>query len=300
MDLLTLSTPDLRVRLAPAIGASLLSLELRLGGRWVDLWRPAPDPLRSSSDAASFLLAPYSNRLRDGRFTFRGRSYDLHHPKAHALHGDVRDRAWAVTQRSDTEARLVLDAGALPDLLFPFPFRAETWLRLEGATLEHGLAVVNSGREPMPAGLGFHPYWMRALGGADEDVEIEARCSGVYPGEPPCPMLPTGPPLPLPPDQDFSRRRRLDVELDHCFAGWDGRAVVSWPRSGVVATLEASAALRHLVVYSPAGQPFFALEPVTNANDGFNLAEQGMPGTGAVTLAPGERLEAVFSLGIER
>jgi len=295
-----LATPDLRARLAPAVGASVLSLALRLGERWVDVWRPSPEPLRSSSDTASFLLAPYSNRLRDGRFAFRGRGYDLRHPKPHALHGDVRDRVWTVTHRSDTEARLALDAGALPDLLFPFPFRAETWLRLEGAALEHGLAVVNSGREPMPAGLGFHPYWMRSLADPAEDVEVEARCTGVYPGEPPCPMLPTGPPRPLPPEQDFSRRRRLDVELDHCFAGWDGAARLHWPGSGVTVAIEASPALRHLVVYSPRDTPFFAFEPVSNANDGFNLAEQGMTGTGVVVLEPGERLEGSFTLRVER
>ena len=104
MDLVTLSTADLRVRVAPALGASVLSLELRLGGRWVDLWRPAPDPLRSSGDAASFLLAPYSNRLRDGRFAFRGRTYDLHQ-------GDL-----VVDERAITIGARVLTAIALTDL----------------------------------------------------------------------------------------------------------------------------------------------------------------------------------------
>jgi aldose 1-epimerase len=192
----------------------------------------------------------------------------------------------------------VLDLAGAADRNFPFPFRAETWSRLDGATFEHGLAVVNAGTERMPAGLGFHPYWMRALGGADEDAEVTFATRGVYPGVAPVPMLPTGPPVPLAPEQDFSAPRRLDVVLDHCFAGWDGRARVRWPRSGVTAELAASPALRHLVVYSPAGKPFFALEPVSHANDGFNLAADGVPGTGVVVLAPGERLEGSFRVRV--
>jgi aldose 1-epimerase len=295
---LTLASDALRLRLDPDRGASVLSLELQLGGRWVDLWRRAPEPLTRSGDAASYLLAPWSNRVRDGRFRFGGREHVLRHGETHAIHGDVRERPWQVVEAGARAARLTLDARALPDRNFPFPFRAETWTRLDGATLEHGLAVVNEAAEPMPAGLGFHPYWMRALGGADEDAEVAFTASGVYPGVPPVPMLPTGPPVPLTPAQDFSAPRRLDVVLDHCFAGWDGRARVRWPRSGVTAQLEAGPALRHLVVYSPAAKPFFALEPVTHANDGFNLAAAGMTGTGVVVLAPGARLEAAFRVTV--
>jgi aldose 1-epimerase len=296
---LTLESESLRASLLPERGASVLGLSLRLRGAWVDVWRPAPDPLTRSGDAASYLLAPYSNRLRDGRFAFRGRVFDLAHPLEHALHGDVRERAFHVTERSADAVRLELDAGALPDLRFPFPFRAESWLRLRGASVEHGLAVVNTGAEPMPAGLGFHPYWMRALGDAREDAEIAFRVAGAYPGAPPVPMLPTGAAVPLTPEQDFSRPRRLEIELDHCFAGWDGRARVRWPASGVTARLVSSPSLGHVVVYSPAGKPWFAFEPVTHANDGFNLMERGVPGTGVVVLAPGERLEGSFRVELE-
>ena len=63
--------------------------------------------------------------------------------------------------------------------------------------------------------------------------------------------------------------------------------------------MEASAQLRHVIVYSPEGEPFFAIEPVSHANDGFNLLAAGQPGTGVVVLAAGESLEASFSLCVE-
>jgi len=101
------------------------------------------------------------------------------------------------------------------------------------------------------------------------------------------------------PEQDFSKLRPLDLVLDHCFAGWDGRAEIRWPESRVRVVMEASAPLRHVIVYSPEGEPFFAIEPVSHANDGFNLFASGQPGSGVVVLRAGESLEGSFSLCIE-
>jgi aldose 1-epimerase len=38
------------------------------------------------------------------------------------------------------------------------------------------------------------------------------------------------------------------------------------------------------------------VEPVTNANDGFNLFENGIEGSGVFALAPGEQRGGVFTL----
>ncbi len=293
MTVLELSSDRLRLRLVPAIGASVTGLELRHHGAWICVTRPSPEPLARSSDSACFLLVPYSNRIREGRFTFEGRSHQLLHPEKHAIHGDVRDRPWRLVERDAVSVRLVFDSRDHERVNFPFPFTAEVSWRLAGAALASALRVTNAGTERMPAGLGFHPYFERALGRARELVELQLAVGGVYPGETP---LPTGPPVPLAPAQDFSRARPLDVALDHCFAGWDGLARMRWPVTGVRAELRASAALRHVVVYAPAGRSFFALEPVSNANDGFNLLAAGQRDTGVVALAKGESLEGDFVL----
>ena len=77
--------------------------------------------------------------------------------------------------------------------------------------------------------------------------------------------------MPLPSVWDFSASRPVDgLNLDHCFDGWDGRAVITWPRRGLRLDLSATQAFRHLVIYVPArvpiGQPFFCVEPVSHAN----------------------------------
>lgn len=291
---LVLENDRLRLGIEPAVGGSVVGWEARVDGAWTALLRPSPKPLARSSDASSFTLAPYSNRVRDGVFGFEGVTYRLQHPEKHAIHGDVRDRPWRVVTASREEARLELRSADFADFNFPFPIVCSARFALEGADLTMSLRVENAGSERMPAGCGFHPYFRRSLGAA-ETPELEMRVAGVYPGTTP---LPEGAPVPLAPGQDFSCRSPLPEGLDHCFAGWDGRARIRWPASGVAVEVAAAPPLSHLVLYTPPGEPFFALEPVTNANDGFNLLTAGVPGTGVLILAPGEALDARVRLRV--
>ena len=67
----------------------------------------------------------------------------------------------------------------------------------------------------------------------------------------------------------------------------------------MVLTFDCSAECGHLVVYNPIEHPFFALEPVTNANDGVNLLAKGDQTSGIRILEPGETLEASFRMLID-
>ncbi len=179
---------------------------------------------------------------------------------------------------------------------FPFPFAARLDYALDGPTLVATVELVSRADEPMPAGIGFHPYYRRTLLDDDEQVAIEAQVERAY-----AELVPTGPALPVRPEQDFSRLRPLGTgSFDTCFAGWDGRARIGWPASGVRARIACEPPLDHLILFAPPGKPFFALEPVSNANDGFNLAERGDPDAGVRVLAPRERLRGTFRLTIER
>ena len=57
--------------------------------------------------------------------------------------------------------------------------------------------------------------------------------------------------------------------------------------------------MEHVILYSPNGEKFFALEPVTNANDGFNLFAQGDTSCGVVVLQPGETLKTGFEIRLQ-
>ena len=60
--------------------------------------------------------------------------------------------------------------------------------------------------------------------------------------------------------------------FDHCFAGWNRQAQICWPSQNLTLTMTASEALSHLVVFTPEDMDFFAVEPVSHANNAFNMA----------------------------
>lgn len=294
--MIELNNGNLRLRIDPQIGGSIVDFSAKLGDRWIPIMRRGKEPLTKSSNASGFVLIPYSNRLRDGRFSFDGKSYQLRNAEKHAIHGDVRDRPLRVLEGSEDRVVLGFRSDEVSDLNFPFPFSAKMIYALEGFELSCRIELVNVGTESMPAGCGFHPYFNRRLPGSTGEVELQIKVSGVYPGETP---LPEGPAITIAPQQDFSTQRPLDVVLDHCFAGWDRQAVIEWPGSGLKAHIQAEQGMEHVILFSPEGQEVFALEPVTNANNGFNLLAQGDKNCGVVVLKPGEALKTGLTILIE-
>jgi len=291
-----LNNENLRLRLDPEIGGSIVDFSTKLGDRWIPIMRRVKEPLTKSSNASSFVLIPYSNRLREGRFSFGGKSYQLRNAEKHAIHGDVRDRPLSVVESSENRVVLEFRSDEFSDLNFPFPFSARMIYALEGFELSCRIELVNVGSESMPAGCGVHPYFNRRVPGSTGEVELQLKVSGVYPGETP---LPEGPAIPIAPQQDFSTQRPLDVVLDHCFAGWDRQAMIEWPGSGIKARIQAEQGMEHVILFSPKGKEVFALEPVTNANNGFNLLAQGDKNCGVVVLKPGEALKTGLTILIE-
>ena len=80
-----------------------------------------------------------------------------------------------------------------------------------------------------------------------------------------------------------------EAELTQYYSDWDGRATLS-ARDGARILLTADKALRHLVLYRPAGRDFFCVEPVSHVSNAVHLTAQGHDATGWSTLAPGQVL----------
>jgi aldose 1-epimerase len=257
-------------------------------GRGRDLMRPAGAAFLHEGDpfdASCFPLVPFSNRIADARFAFRGQVYHLQPnlpPEPHAIHGHGWQNPWALAAASASEAELTF-RHAVPGTPLDYQARQTFALREDGLAV--ALEVTNAGDGPMPAGIGLHPYFTRT-----EGVTLRAGLDHVWlPDERKIPQRRVA----VPAAWDFARGRRLaPLDLDHCFRGWDGRAELHWPETDLTLVIEALPPLRHLVIYVPPGQEFFCIEPVSHVNDGFNLLERGVQDTGVRVLAPGETLVA--------
>src|SRR5438046_5595205 len=99
----------LRLELSPCIGGAISAFEWIEGGSSRPILRKCHSPLEKVLDAASFPLVPYVNRIRDGRFPFRGREVRIAPNMAgdpSPLHGQGWLNPWRIEQASETHARL--------------------------------------------------------------------------------------------------------------------------------------------------------------------------------------------------
>jgi aldose 1-epimerase len=294
MDLITLRADGAGLALAPAAGGSVVRYWIDRGRASWELLRrwttPQPgDPFES----AAFALAPYSNRIRAGRFSFRGRDVRLplnRPPERHSIHGLGWQTAWRPLRVREHEAILQFrhDAGA-----WPWGFSATQHFELEPSSLTVALALTNESDSAMPAGLGWHPYFPRT---PRTKLTADVQAMWLTDDE----VMPTTLAAPTR-EADLARGALVDtVALDNCFVGWRRRAVIEWPEADTRVVMTSGAPLDFLVVYTPHGRLFFCAEPVSHVTDAFNLAGAGRSDAGARTLEPGETLRAVVTLSVEQ
>ena len=291
----------------PAFGCHWTRLRFRVKGEWVDFLRPVPDGdllLDYKSGHGSYAMAPWSNRLADAKFRFRGEEHQLrkNFRDGTAIHGDVRTRPWTLLESEPERFEAELRTGDFADFNFPFAMRFRQRLALEGESLRVDFTTENLDSKPAPAGLGFHPFILRRLTWRDEDVMVQVPAEHVYPA---AGCLPTGPARPVEGETDLRALRRVGApNLDHCFTGLTDRELrIVYPGSRVEVRFTLDESFTHVVFYAPNtsnGQPtsFVAVEPVTNANNGFNLLDQGWEGTGVRVLAPGEKWTASWQISM--
>jgi aldose 1-epimerase len=288
--------------IAPEYGAALMAWKTKLGGKWVDL---TPDATQDTCDLqeASFLMIPYSNRIEHGKFVFAGTEYQLRDAENHAIHGTARRRQWKIVKNTEALVRCTFDTEDFDDCNWPWSFSAVAEYEVKGTVLRQYLSLTNTDSTAMPAGFGWHPYFSRALSREGETVRFRMNYGGVYP-DANNNRIPSGPPQEPPEKMDFRQEKTLapDNYFDccSCCCGYDGEGYIVWPESGGKIVFECSKELGHMVMYNPQGKPYFALEPVSNANNGFNLLAQGDQTSGVVILQPGEKLQAEFNMIFEK
>ena len=292
MDPITLRAGHAGLGLAPAAGGAVTRYGFEAGATTIEWLRPTSPGALAAGDPyemAGFPLVPYSNRIRDGRFVFRGQKVALplnRPPARHSLHGQGWEAAWRPIEVHASRVALEYrhPAGA-----WPWAYRARQRVTLTPERLVVELALTNEGGAPMPAGLGWHPYFPRT---PRTTVTADVRGLWLTDDE----VMPTELASP-PPAWDPGRGLRVDaVGLDHCFTGWGRRAVIEWPEWHARLVMTADPPLDCLMVYTPPGRDFFCVEPVSHATDAINLAAAGRTDTGLLTLEPGETVGAAITL----
>lgn len=280
-DRVRLAAGALEMELAPAVGGSIAGFRRRVGDAARPVFRESPPDLADAVDAACFPLVPFSNRVREGRFLFRGREVRLRPnlaPHRHPLHGQGWRAAWGVDHADARTAELVFRHAPGE---WPWAYEARQRFALDDEGLSVELALTNTGGRDMPAGLGLHPYLP-----TDPDSVLSAEVTGVWTTE--AETLPIA--LEAPVGRLRLRERRIDcTALDNGYEGWSGEATLRQPRAGHTVRIRAPQA-RRLQVYAPFEGGVVAVEPVTHANAALNRPESEWPELGLGVLAPGRSM----------
>lgn len=288
MDNLELSNRDGRVVVSPGAGASLRSIRVNAGGGSHELLAGGTDepfnPVELSHGTGSFIMAPWVNRIRDGRLIAPDGEHMLPvNSGIHAIHGLVRGREWEVVARSGASAVLRVE------LAEPWPYRGHVIYRLalDGPSLRQTLEVhAAEGEREFPAGVGWHPWFARPDGTGElrvrSDVEAQWELDST--------VTPTGKLEETPLTRKLRSGGNFGAgEVDGCFTlRRGGKAVVRWPQAAL--TITGSPEITHVMLYSP--KHAVCVEPQTTAVNAVQLAAAGHRGTGVKTAAPGKPLVA--------
>lgn len=280
-DLVHLSSGPLELTLSPLVGGSIARFDYLGSNGKSPIFRGVEGVPPTVLDAASFPMIPYCNRIRNGRFTFRGREVTL--PRnmeadASPLHGHGWLAPWEPVQASESGCELVF-RHAPGD--WPWAYEARQRFDLDAHGLTLRLSCRNLSSNPMPCGLGQHPYFP-----CTAETVLDTRVTHAW----------TIDEKVLPVEKvaaagryDLQGRLVCGQDLDNGFGGWGQVCRIRTP--GAPFRIEfSSPEARFFQLYSPLRGGLFVAEPVSHANAALNEPEHSWAELGLRVLGPGEEM----------
>jgi len=281
----------LSLGLAPQHGGAIAWL------KWngIDLLRPLSAINNNSIPvvrlSSGYPLIPYSNRIADGSFTWNGQAFALaknfgDHP--HSIHGFGWQRAWKLKE-IDIDS-VVMQFIHFADDDWPWDCKATQSIKITDKSVLLTLTLTNLANTAMPAGLGWHPYFMRS-----QNMQVQFSAQNLWSMNEQ--SLPDQM-ITIPDFADFSHLKAIgNPNLDHCYSGWDGKVMIEYPEHKLAVTLTTHDC-DYLVFFTPIDKDFVAIEPVTHLNNAINFDNPEL--MGIKNLNPKEQMTLSIEMVIQK
>lgn len=280
---LTINSGALSASFRPDLGGRLTRLSHRdYGDVIVPLTDVNFDPLNWPK-AGAFPLFPFHGRLADARFKHADGCHQLQpnpYRGTDAMHGPAHRRPWDVLTSTPDETVLTLHYKADPE--WPFEFRAVQRFRICGSTLDIELELTNQAGTSVPAGLGWHPYFVSSLG-------TPVHCNAAMRRQSSVSSQPTDSwerrPLPTAP--------LINRPFTEHLSEWS-QTTISTGAGGV--NVSRHSGLPFIVVHRTPG--YICVEPVSHVAGALGLPESLRESAGLTALKPGATIRGHISLSI--
>jgi aldose 1-epimerase len=254
-----------------------------------------------SPASAGQILAPWPNRIRDGKYTFEGQTHQLSltEPARHnAIHGLTNWSRWAVVERAADAITVEFELPAQVGYPWWLTLRTRWQVSADGLRCEQ--EVVNNSAANAPWGFSVHPY-LQLPGVAVDDIllHVPGKTRILADGR----LLPIGAVGVAGTEYDFTEARKIgDLVLDTTFGDIEHDAsgitevTIADPASPAKVVVWADDKFKYWQVFSGDtlhGERFrrsVAIEPMTCPPDSFRT------GRDLIVLAPGERWTATWGI----
>lgn len=308
------SAPDDSTRVVVALrGATLLNWQVSRHGQRRELTDGYRDEaeLLAEDGVRNGLLAPFPNRIADGRYRFGGHDHDLlpARPRDRTIyHGFVRGAPFELTGTTTTaeSAQLTLRTtrirpGTYPGYPFAIDLQVTYLVTADGIDIE--IRATNTGPTPAPYAAGWHPYFR--LSNTIDNLTLRIPADTVIRTDDS--LIPLDDergrlPLDQCPAMDFRQPRLLGgTVMDACFAdlrpGPDGRTetVLCDAATGSELRVWQFGGYMHVFTGDTLARDrrdSIALEPVEAITDAFNRGEFAA----ALRIEPGQQRRFRFGV----
>lgn len=308
----TIAAPDgvTRATFVPSLGFTCIEFRTQIGDQAVSVLDSEPDVLSGQCRPGRSgipILFPFPNRIRDGRFEYRGKNYQVPPPPwfPQTIHGFCLDRPWRVIEQTpySLTGEFLLSRDA-PErhAQWPADARLTVTYTIRDRQMRADIVVENPDRVPLPWGFGTHPYFRLPLGtaGTAEQCQIKALAKKQWALNQ---CFPTGELSDVPAEKSLCRGWAYgtchldDVYNDLTIIGDGEGQRIDDPVARLSMIQRHSADFRELVVFTPKDRPVICLEPYTCTTDAVNLQSRGLD-AGLQELNPGESASLWFEIEV--